>query len=64
MLVCVQALEINSVKRITPVMRNVLVNYDTKHNSCNKKGEILHGGSILLVGRPVPAGYEYLNYLV
>lgn len=27
----------NSLGRITPVMRNVLVNYDTKHNSCDKK---------------------------
>lgn len=45
----VQAAKMNSVKRITQVMRDVLVNYDTKHNSCDKKREILHRWSRLLV---------------
>ena len=61
---CVQAVKTNSVERITPVMRNVLVNYDTKHNSCDKKREILHIWSRLLVWRHIPPGYEYLNYRV
>lgn len=47
--VCVQAEKTNSAKRITLVMKNVPVNYDTKHNSCDKKREILHRWNRLLV---------------
>lgn len=38
-------LEMNSVKRITLVMRNVPVNYDTKHNSYDKRGKYCMDGT-------------------
>lgn len=63
MAVCVQAVKTNSVMRTTLVMRNALLNYDTKHNSCDKKREILHREQIIGL-EALPSGYEYLNYPV
>lgn len=45
----IQAMKMNSGQCMALVMGNVQINYDTKHNSCDKKRELLHGWSRLLV---------------